>query len=177
MKVDLVVLLGAPTSGKSTLGRLLAARYGWRWCEWELELLRDWGDRENLIANKVIALAQLHDRVRTLAAEPGPPVVYESTGLSDGEYLDRHERELTCLVVRLDVGRGEMLRRRHDRPPGEHLTDAEELTREIWSAFTAVVVPSRSVDLVVDTETTAPEGACDLIYAAVEAMVRDQSRS
>ena len=49
MAVDIVVLLGGPASGKTTLGRLLGARAGWRWREWEIELVRDWGTREQFL--------------------------------------------------------------------------------------------------------------------------------
>ena len=109
----LVILLGPPASGKTALGRMLGER-GWRFREWELELLDTWGNRENLVAHKTEALAALHERVRDLAAAPGLPAVYETTGLSDAEFLDQVVTELPTIVVKLDVGLNEARRHRVD---------------------------------------------------------------
>ena len=177
VEVDIVVLLGAPSSGKTTVGRLLGSRAGWRWCEWEVDLLREWGDVANFVANKDRALAGLHERVRALAAADGTPVVYETTGLSDSGFLDALARDFAVVVVRLDVGEHTMLERVGTRPAGEHLSDELDANRRVWSFFTSLVVPARSVDLVIDTESTTPEQACDLILAAVDDGASGQSRS
>ena len=164
---QLVVLLGAPGSGKTTLGRMLGGR-GWRFQEWELELLEMWGSRENLIAHKTEALVALHRRVRDLAASPGPPAVYESTGLSDAEFLDTVVGELRTLVVRLDVSLDEARRRTHRRPRGEHLADDDAATRRIWNEFAITVRPVRPVDVAIDTEQVGLDRAFELVIAAID---------
>ena len=141
---------------------------GWRWREWELDLVREWGDRENFLANKVEALGRLHDKVRAMAAEDGAPVVYETTGLSDASFVDGVTRDFASFVVRLDVGEDEALRRLRARPAGEHLTDAENVVRHVRSVFHTAVVPARRVDLVIDTETTTPDQACEMIVATLD---------
>ena len=118
---------------------------------------------------KTEALADLHSRVRAMAAEPGAPLVYESTGLSEARFVDELTHEFTALVVRLDVGEEEALGRAAVRAKGEHLTDDAEAVRAVWVAFTEHVVPTRSVDLVIDTEQTPVAEACDRIVVAVAA--------
>ena len=169
MPVQVVVLLGAPGSGKTTVGRALGAEHGWRWREWEAELVARWGGREAFLERKTEALADLHSRVRAMAAEPGAPLVYESTGLSEAAFIDALTDEFATFVVRLDVGEEEAIRRAAARPTGEHLTDDTDALRAVWGAFTEHVVPTRSVDLVIDTEQTPVAEACDRILVAAAA--------
>jgi shikimate kinase len=161
----LVILLGPPASGKTALGRMLGER-GWRFREWELELLDAWRNRENLVAHETEALAALHQRVRDLAAAPGLPAVYETTGLADAEFLDQVVTELPTIVVKLDVGLNEARRRARQRPRGEHLADDDAATRRIWNEFATSA--ARAVDLVIDTEKVGLDRAADLVIDAVD---------
>jgi hypothetical protein len=161
----LVILLGPPASGKTALGRLLGER-GWRFREWELELLETWGNRENLVAHKTEALAALHQRVRDLAAAPGLPAVYETTGLSDVEFLDQVVTELPTMVVRLNVGLNEARRRARRRPRGEHLADDDAAICRVWTEFATST--TRAVDLVIDTEKVGLDRAVELVIGAVD---------
>src|SRR5262245_34046791 len=61
---DVVVLLGAPGSGKTTVGEELARR-GLRWREWELWILEQWSPRDAFLAQKAEALPALHQAIRT----------------------------------------------------------------------------------------------------------------
>ena len=80
--VDIVVLLGPPGSGKTTIGEILGRR-GLRWRDWESIILQRWSSGENFIANKVEALPALHDEMLAWIASSQTVAVFETTGLSD----------------------------------------------------------------------------------------------
>ena len=77
-----VVLVGAPGSGKSTVGALLGAS-GLRWRDWEPIILERWGSRESFVAAKAEALPLLHREIRSWIDEDGPAAVVESTAFRD----------------------------------------------------------------------------------------------
>ena len=107
---SVVVLLGAPGSGKSAVGEELAA-LGLRWREWERAIVERWGSREDFVANKAEVLEVLHDQMRAFVESPGAAVAIETTGLSESAFLDDLSLEHRLFVVRLDVSP-----RRRDRP-------------------------------------------------------------
>jgi shikimate kinase len=150
-----VVLLGPPGSGKSTVGAELG-RLGFRWREWEPEILARWGSRAEFLARKAEAVPELHGRILAWVTAPGAPAVVETTGLSDAPLLDALARDHACLVVRLDVSEDAALRRVAEREAGRHLADEAGANRAVWQAFYAVAAPARHADLVVDTEAEAP---------------------
>ena len=84
-----VVLLGPPGSGKSTLAAALAAQLGWRWRDREADLVDRYGGRDAFLAVKDDALRVLHDGIRAEADDDGPPVVVETTGLSEASVRRR----------------------------------------------------------------------------------------
>jgi len=162
-----VVLLGAPGSGKSTVGEELG-RLGMRWRDWEPELLNRWGSLEGFIANKTQALQGHHRDLLEFVDADGSPAILESTGLSDREFLERLQKERPdTIVVRLDVSLPEALRRVAARQQGEHLTDDADANRRSWQAFQDLVVPQRRVDLVIETEGIAAPQTARLILEAV----------
>jgi shikimate kinase len=159
-----IVLLGAPGSGKSVVGASLGA-LGFRWRGWEPEIVARWGSREAFVARKDEALPALHAEIRRWVAAPGGPAVVESTGLSDAPLLDALGRSHSCFTVRLDVSQAAALRRVAERERGRHLSDDAERNRAVWHAFAARVAGVRPCDLVVDTESAGDPAA---IAAAVE---------
>jgi shikimate kinase len=155
----IVVLLGPPGSGKSTIGAELGRR-GLRWREWEQELLQRWGSLEAFAANKEEALAEFRERVLAIADADPAPLLFESTGLSDADFLDRIRRERPdTLIVRLDVPEEEAIRRVSARPGGHHLSDEVARNREVWRAFTRYVVQGRRVDLALNTSQIGIDSA------------------
>jgi shikimate kinase len=165
--IRVVVLLGAPGSGKSSIGEELARR-GLRWREWEPAILERWGSRERFVANKATALPALHEEILEWIASDGATSAIETTGLSDARLLDRLERSGTALTVRLDVTEDAALARVTARAQGRHLSDDVEPNRQVWRAFTERVVPTRHVDLVIDTEVRSVGSAAATILTALE---------
>jgi shikimate kinase len=157
-----VVLLGAPGSGKSTVGEELGRR-GLRWRDREPEIVARWGSRESFVARKDELLPMLHAEVAAWVAGGGPPAVVESTGLSDAPLLDALASDHDCLVVRLDVSEDGAADRVEARAQGRHLSDDEERNRVVWRAFRDHVVPARAAGLVVDTERATPAEVADAV--------------
>ena len=113
------MLLGAPGSGKSTVGRELGRR-GLRWREWEVVVLERWGSRDAFLAQKADALPALQAEILRWIQEGDGAAVFETTGLSDGAFLDAMEDVTRAYVVRLDVAEDEAMRRVCERPHDEH---------------------------------------------------------
>src|SRR5262245_710138 len=164
--VRVVVLLGAPGSGKSTVGAELGRR-GLRWRSWEPVMLARWGSRDAFLAQKAEALPALHEEILAWIAADPTPAVYETTGLSDAPLLARLAASGGAFVVRLDVSEPDALRRIEQRPRGEHLTDDPGPRLPGWRAFPERVAPAQAVDLVVDTGTMSAEDAAVAIRAAL----------
>jgi len=165
--IDVVVLLGPPGSGKSTIAEHLSRR-GLRWRDWESTIVQRWSSRENFIANKSDALPELHDEILKWIASDRTVAVFETTGLSDAPLLSLLERSGHALVVRLDVSEVEALRRVNDREKGQHLTDEVEANRRVWRAFQEHVFP-RPVDLIIDTQTLSADSSAATIAEHVRA--------
>jgi len=161
-----VVLLGAPGSGKSTVGEALGRR-GLRWRDREPEILARWGSLAGFAAHKAEALPALHAEILAWVAEAGAPAVVESTVLSDAPLLDALARDHDCLVVRLDVSAAGAAARVAGREAGRHLSDGAGANRAVWQAFQDVVLPSRCADLVFDTEALAPGAVADVVAGAL----------
>jgi hypothetical protein len=87
-----VVLLGPPGSGKSTVGAVLGG-LGLRWRDWEPMILERWGSREEFVAAKPVALPWLHDEIVHWIDSDDVLAVIETTGLSDAPLLDRLDRD------------------------------------------------------------------------------------
>ena len=166
MTRGVVVLLGPPGGGKTTVGTELG-RLGFRWREWEIDILQRWGSRAEFVANKATALPALQRDIRAWIESDGEPAAIESTGLSDGPFLDALARDLPCFVVRFDVSEAEAERRLAQRARGRHLTDDLAGNRRVRREYETYVLPHRTVDLVIDSDHTTAATAAGQIAAAV----------
>jgi shikimate kinase len=162
---SVVVLLGPPGSGKSTIGAALAGR-GLRWCDWEALLLERWGSTATFVEHKAEALTAHHEELRAFIEAPGAPAVVESTGISDAAFLDGLAR-YAPLFVRLDVSEGEALRRIGLRAAGRHFSDDFTSNRAVWQRFYEVVAPGRDCATVINTEQVTVEDAAARVLDAL----------
>lgn len=168
----IVVLLGGPGSGKSTVAAELA-KLGFRWRDWEVELLRKWGGRDAFLARKEEALSGLWSDILAVADEANAPLVIESTGISDAPFLDRLRAERPgTLIVRLDIEAKEALRRIAGREAGQHLADGIGPNQAAWQAYDSLVRPHRRVDLAVDSSATSATETAQRIHNLIDARPR-----
>jgi shikimate kinase len=166
--VSVVVLLGAPGSGKSVIGNELGRR-GLRWHDWEATILERWESRENFVANKAQALPLLHRQIVEWIESDVQVAVVETTGLSDAPLIDALDGSGSALIVRLDVSEEEASRRVAARIHGRHLSDDLDVNRAVGRAFRRVVIPRQRVDLVIDTETDSIDAAVARITSTLRA--------
>jgi shikimate kinase len=149
---DAIVLMGPPGSGKSVLGHHLAARGIAAYQELEPILRERFGAEDAFRTRKQEALAFLADAYREQIASSPLPVAIESTGLSDRPNLERLMREHRVALAHLRVPRETCVERVVGRPPGDHLSDANDRERigGFYDFWYAQVFPTYRFDLVVD---------------------------
>lgn len=135
-----VVLMGPPGSGKSYLGRALRDAGIARYEEIEPLLVARFGTGAAFAARKDEALAFIREQyARSLDAQ-GPPVVIETTGLSDRPMLDHFAARNRLAFVALDTPREVCVERVMARAPGANLSndvDAAGRFHDYWHAEVA----------------------------------------
>jgi shikimate kinase len=161
-----VVLIGGMGVGKTTVGRLLAARLGWEFWDNDEALARDTGLSAALVEQQrgEGALHQLEDRLIREALEKSEPlvlaaaasVVLDSSVLTGGVTV---WLRLSVMVEEQHIAASGQ----HHRPlPADTLATLERLAAERAARY------ARIADVQVDVEG-GPEATCDRVLEALEA--------
>ncbi len=164
-----LVLVGMMGSGKTTVGRLVAARTGWPYADND-ELVRDLSGREPAdirASDGEDALHDLESRALVESLRLPPPAVI---GAAAAVVLDDEATRAlhaSARVVWLRA-RPETLRARIGSGAGrrEEATDAAWLTRQ---AEARERLYADLADLTIDVDTLTPAGVADRIIAWLEA--------
>ncbi len=130
-----IALVGLRASGKSTVGRELAARLGWPFVDGDERLgavagrpaghcLAEWGEAVFRDLEEAIVLAEL--------ASPGPRVLATGGGAVTRSAVRAALREATCATVWLQVAEATLVARlQADPTPRPALTAAPDVAAEV----------------------------------------------
>lgn len=162
-----VILAGPPGSGKTTIGRCLQTEFGYDFEDREAAMLERWGSRKEFRRHRDEALAEIHREFVQRAGTPGPPLVFETTALTERPFVEQLQREANCFTVVLTVSLEVALGRIASRQQGRNFTNDEEANRSVWEAFQQARTTLLS-DLSLDSGTTTAESLAREIEAAVK---------
>lgn len=130
-------------------------------------MLERWGSRKEFRRHRDEALAEIHREFVQRAGTPGPPLVFETTALTERPFVEQLQREANSLTVVLAVSLEVALARIANRQRGRNFTNEEEANRFVWEAFQQARKTLLS-DLSLDTGTTTAESLAREIDAAVK---------
>lgn len=129
----MIIFFGPAGSGKSLQGKLLAARYGWRWLS-AGQQLRDSGDPtivKELKTGKLIPSEKVHavmldaflraDNIDKIVLDGFPRALDEAKWLIESKEL--HKRSVSLAIV-FDVPKDELMKRLQLRGRGDDTPDA-----------------------------------------------------
>lgn len=131
-----VLLVGPPGSGKTSIGEHLASDFGYVYEDREAGLLREWGSLEAFREHRDDAIRAMHDAFERELASTGAPLVYESTALTERGFVERLQRDAGAFTVLLTVTLDRALARIARREPGGNFSNAPDTTTAVWSACT-----------------------------------------
>ncbi|MEX1103656.1 MAG: hypothetical protein WED87_05380 [Dehalococcoidia bacterium] len=159
-----IVLVGPPGSGKTSIGLALGVRGYW-FEDREAALVTQYGSIEEFRRQKTEAVARLHAGfLEAMRAEPRP-WVYESTALTERDFVARLREAFGGFAVRLEVPVETTAGRIANREPGGNLTNDQALIRIQWQAFTDAY-EGMSFDLSVATGGRSPKEVAAVIDGA-----------
>lgn len=164
-----IILLGPPGSGKTVIGTELSAQYGFRFRDYEAFLVEKYGPLELFVNHKKQAVKEVHEAILASISEVGPPVVLETTALSERKFIDDLIKTYTAFTVLLEVAAETALDRILERPRGRNLSNDPGTNRLIIERF-AEAHGERQVDLRINTEDVSVVSAARMISNAVQTL-------
>lgn len=173
MELERVVLIGMMGAGKTTVGRLVAARLGWAFWDNDEALLKATGQTAALIEHD-LGLAALHQteaRLLREALEAPDPTVYAAPGsvvLEPGAL-----KAVPTIWLRIGAAEEELhlaQSGQHHRPLPRDAGPFLERLREARAGEYA-----RLADAVVDV-ASAPEITCERVIQALNTITRGDRR-
>lgn len=164
-----LVLIGMMGAGKTTVGRLVAARLGWAFWDNDEALFQATGKSAAQVHEERgwAALHETEDKLLQAARRAPTPTVYAAAGsvVLNPESLDG----VATIWLRISAAREELNVARsgqHHRPlPPEAAAILERLGKEREAAY------ARVADAVVDVAST-PEATCERVIEALDAIGR-----
>jgi shikimate kinase len=164
--LEAILLIGPPGSGKTAIGYELAERHGFRYTDYEAGLVERYGPVELFVRHKNRAIPELHRTITASLDANLPPLVIETTALSEREFIDGLIASRRTFTVLLNVSLETALARIGERPRGRNLSNSPGTNEWIWERF-ADAHRERQADLRIDTEAVTAEEAARRIAEAV----------
>ena len=165
MEVERLVLIGMMGAGKTTVGRLVAARLGWAFWDNDEALLRATGKTAAQLEHErgLSALHHTEDRLLREALSVDTPTVYAAAGsvVLEPEALNGVPTiwlRIGAPQEELNLARSRQYHRPLPKDPGPLL---ERLAKARAGAY------ARSADAIVDV-TSTPEVTCDRVIGALK---------
>jgi shikimate kinase len=162
-----IVLVGAPGTGKTSIG-LALARLGYWFEDREAALLARYGSIEEFRRRKDEAIARLHADFLAAVRAEAKHWVYESTALTERDFVTRLRDEFGGFAVRLEIPLDTALERVGARTPGANLSNDAEATGRHWQLCNDAY-ETMSFELSVDTSRHTPAELAGTIDAAFTA--------
>lgn len=167
--LEVLILMGPPGSGKTAVGYELAASYGYRYTDHEAELVEKYGPVELFVRYKKKAMKELHESIIASIDSSLPPIVFETTALSEKEFVEGLIERYTTYTAVLDVPLATGLERIESRPRGRNLSNSPGTNQWIWKRFAEIHV-DRKVDLRLDSQLHSVIEAARLIDESVQSL-------
>jgi predicted kinase len=158
--------MGPPGSGKSTLGNELDNRGFATYTELEPLIVEMFGQGEAFVPKRPQAHRWIRNFYRQQLVEANLPVVIETTGIGDREFLQELAQRYSLLLVMLTTPRDLCLDRIGTRPKGRNVNAPGKPMQQFYDDWHSQTKPTYEFDLSVSG--TDLERAVATIHAALE---------
>jgi len=166
VNVDAILLMGPPGSGKSTLGNELHKRGFAIFTELEPLIVEMFGQGEAFVPKRPQAHRWIRDFYRQQLAEANLPVVIETTGIGDREFLQELAQSHALMLVMLRTPRDVCLDRVRTRPKGRNVNAPGKPAQEYHDYWHSQIRPT--YDFALSVSGTDLEQAVGAIHDVLE---------